>query len=143
MTSTTPSRTTATVAGGRQGRSLVVPGLAGAVGAGVGAMLVATVARAAGVDYELPDGGATVPVLGIGNLAFIFSLVGLAIAAALRRWTARPARTFLRIALVLTAVSLVPPFLVGANLATSVGLVLTHLAAAVIMIPVVVSRLPD
>jgi hypothetical protein len=44
---------------------------------------------------------------------------------------------------VLTAVSLVPPFLVGAKLATSVGVVLTHLAAAAIMIPVLVSRLPD
>jgi hypothetical protein len=77
------------------------------------------------------------------QLAFVYPLVGLVIAAAPRRWTARPARTFLHIALVLTAVSLVPPFLVGADLATSVGLVLTHLAAAAIMIPVLVSRLPD
>ena len=106
-------------------------------------MLVATLADAAGVDFELPDGGESVPVLGIGNLAFVFSLVGIVIAAALRRWTTRPARTFLRIAVVLTAASLIPPFLVGANLATSVGLVLTHLATAAIMIPVLASRLPD
>jgi Family of unknown function (DUF6069) len=143
MTSTTPSQTTTTVDAARQGRSLVVPGLAGAVTAAAGAMLVGALAGAAGVDFELPDGGESVPILGIGNLAFVFSLVGLVIAAALRRWTTRPAPTFLHIAVVLTAVSLIPPFLVGANLATSVGLVLTHLATAAIMIPVLISRLPD
>src|SRR5262245_45456535 len=104
MTSTTPSRTTSTVAGGRQEPSLVLPALAGSLAAAAGAMLVGALAGAAGVDFELPDGGESVPVLGIGNLAFVFSLLGLVVAAALRRWTARPARTFLRIALGLTAV---------------------------------------
>jgi hypothetical protein len=144
MTSTTPSQSASVAVGSRrQGRSLVLPGLAGAVATAAGTMLVAALAKAAGVDFELPDGGASIPLLGFANLAFIFSLVGLVIAAGLRRWTARPAKTFLRIALVLTAVSLVPPFVVGANLTTSFGLVLVHLAAAAIMIPVLVSRLAE
>ena len=41
----------------------------------------------------------------------------------------------------LTAVSLVPPFLVGANLATVASLVLIHLAAAATFIPVLARRL--
>ena len=56
-------------------------------------------------------------------------------------WASRPARTWARVAVALTALSLVPPFLVGANLATECALVLAHLSAAAIVIPVIARRL--
>ena len=41
----------------------------------------------------------------------------------------------------LLAVSLVPPFVVGASLGTSIALVALHLLAAAVMIPVLARRL--
>jgi uncharacterized membrane protein YoaK (UPF0700 family) len=96
---------------------------------------------AAGVDFELPDGGESIPVWGFTNLTFIFAMVGLVIAAVVRRWSGRPSTTFVRVTVALTAVSLVPPFLADASLATSVALVLVHLSAAATFIPVVARRL--
>lgn len=142
MTSTTPTRTTS-AAVGQHRRSLLLPGLAGAVAAAAAATIVAALGMAAGVAFEVPDGSPPIPLLAFTNLGLVFSLVGLAIAFGLRRWNARPASTFLRLALVLTAASLVPPFVVGASLATALALVLAHLVTAAIMIPVVVSRLAD
>ena len=141
MTSTVPNRS---AAGTEPGRRLVLPGLAAAVAAAVATTAVAALGKAAGVDFEVPDGTEQpIPLLGVTNLAFVFSVVGVAIAAGLRRWNKQPAKTFLRVALVLTAVSLIPPFVTGANLGTSIGLVLAHLTAAAIMIPTLVSRLAD
>ena len=64
-----------------------------------------------------------------------FCIVGVAIAAALSRWSARPAERFVQTAVTLTAVSLVAPLLSGGAAATIVALVALHLIAAVVMIP--------
>lgn len=56
-------------------------------------------------------------------------------AAALLRWGSRPRRHFVRTTLVLTALSLVPPWVVGAAVSTGFTLVVLHLVAAVVMIP--------
>jgi hypothetical protein len=61
--------------------------------------------------------------------------VGVAIAAALSRWSARPAERFVQTAVTLTAVSLVAPLLSGGAASTIVALVALHLIAAVVMIP--------
>ncbi|XVU28220.1 DUF6069 family protein [Actinoplanes sp. CA-054009] len=103
--------------------------------------LAAALARALGVDFQVPDGGETIPLAGIAVVTGFFSLVGVAIAAALRRWSARPAERFLWTAGVLTALSLIPPFLSGANAATVVTLVALHLVAAAVMIPALTLRL--
>ena len=65
----------------------------------------------------------------------VFSVVGVVMAAALLRWSARPAKQFVRTAVSLTAISLVPPLLSGAEPATIVALVGLHLVAATVMIP--------
>jgi hypothetical protein len=65
----------------------------------------------------------------------LFSAVGVAIAVALARWSAHPARRWLGTAGSLTALSLVPPFAVGAAAGTIAALVLLHLVAAAVMIP--------
>ena len=64
-----------------------------------------------------------------------FSVVGVVIAAGLLRWSARPAERFVRTAVSLTAISLVPPLLSGASPITIAALVALHLVAATVMIP--------
>ena len=138
---TTTSQIQAPVTAREHRRGLVVTGLIAAVTAAATTTVLAALAMAVGVDFELPDGGESIPLLGFTQLTFMFSLVGIGIAAAVRRWSSQPARTFLRITLALTAISLVPPFLVDANPATVVSLLVIHLAAAAVVIPVLVRRL--
>jgi len=61
--------------------------------------------------------------------------VGVVIAVALLRWSARPAERFVWTAGSLTALSLVPPLLAGADAATAVVLLVLHLVAAAVVIP--------
>lgn len=122
-------------------RSFAVNGLLTAFVAAAAALLVAALASAAGVDFELPDGGEAIPLSGFAVVTFGFSIVGLALAAALQRWARHPFRTFVRVTVALTAASLVPPFLMDANLATVATLVLLHLVAAAIVIPMLARRL--
>lgn len=101
----------------------------------VATTLAAALARAVGVDFEVPDGGETIPLSGFAAVTGFFSVVGIVIAAALLRWSARPAQMFVRTAASLTAISLVPPFLSGANATTIAALLGLHLVAATVMIP--------
>ena len=110
-------------------------GLFGTVVAMAATATGAALARAAGVRFEVPDGGESIPVSGVAFVTGVFSLVGVGLALALLRWSARPAARFVRTAVVLTAVSLVPPFVVGASLGTSLALVVLHLVAAAVVVP--------
>ena len=116
-------------------RPIAVTGVAATLAAMVATAVTAVLARAAGIDFEVPEGGETIPVSGVAVVTGFFSLVGTGIAAALLRWSVRPAERFLWTAVTLTFVSLVPPFLSGANAATTVALVGLHLVAAAVMIP--------
>ena len=111
-------------------------GLLAVVVAMVATASVAAVARAVGVDFEVPDGGAeSIPVSGVAVVTGVFSVVGVVLAAGLLRWSARPAPRFLQTALPLAALSLVPPFLAGADGGTTASLVTLHLVAAAVMVP--------
>ena len=72
---------------------------------------------------------------GFAVVTGFFSVVGIVIAAALLRWSARPAERFVQTAVTLTAISLVPPLLSGAATATISALIGLHLVAATVMIP--------
>ncbi|MEV7398175.1 DUF6069 family protein [Aeromicrobium sp. NPDC092404] len=115
-------------------KRLVGTGLIAVVAAVVATTLVAAVARAAGVDFKV-SGGEEIPLSGIAFMTGVFSLLGVVMAAAFLRWSARPAEQFLRTTVALTALSLIPPFLAGADPATTVTLVGLHLIAAAVMIP--------
>jgi uncharacterized membrane protein HdeD (DUF308 family) len=97
--------------------------------------VAAALVGAAGVNFEVPDGGETIPLPGIAVLTGIFSFVGVLIAIAFRRWSRRPAHRFLWTTVSLTAISLIPPLLAGANPATTTTLIALHLLAAAVMIP--------
>jgi hypothetical protein len=97
--------------------------------------LAATLARAGGVSLHLPGAAEPIPVAGVGVMTGIFSLVGIVIALAVRRWAVRPAERWVQVAVALTTLSLVPPLLTGAGPATTVTLMALHLIAAAVMIP--------
>ncbi|MBU2666953.1 hypothetical protein KOI35_25920 [Actinoplanes bogorensis] len=103
--------------------------------------LAAALAQAAGVRFEIPAGGETIPLPGFAVVTGVFSVVGVIIAVALRRWSSRPARRFVWTAGALTAVSLIPPFIAGATTATVIALIALHLVAAAVMIPALGRRL--
>ncbi|MFC7485870.1 DUF6069 family protein [Knoellia sp. CPCC 206453] len=114
-------------------RKLVAKGLLAAVAATAATTFVAALAKAAGVVFEVPDGGETIPLSGIAFVTGVFSVVGVVIATALLRWSTQPARRFVQVSVTLTAISLVPPFLSAAS--TVAALVGLHLVAAAVMIP--------
>ena len=117
-------------------RRLAVTGVVATLVAMTATTLGAALARAAGVDFAIPDGGdEAIPLGGFTVVTGFFSLVGVVIAAVLLRFSARPASRFVWTAVALTALSLVPPFLVGAAATTSITLVGLHLLAAAVMIP--------
>ncbi|GAA1803212.1 DUF6069 family protein [Actinomadura chokoriensis] len=116
-------------------RRLAVTGIAAALVAMAVTTLAAAAAQAAGADFEIPDGGESIPLPGFAVVTGFFSVVGLAIAAALLRWSARPATRFVWTAVSLTAISLLPPLLSGANTGTTAALVVLHLVPAAVMIP--------
>ncbi|QKW39315.1 hypothetical protein HUT06_39165 [Actinomadura sp. NAK00032] len=116
-------------------RRLTGTGLAAALAAMAVTTAAAGLAQAAGVDFEIPDGGEQIPLPGFAVVTGFFSVVGIAIAAALLRWSARPAARFVWTAVPLTALSLVPPLVAGASTATTAALLGLHLVPAAVMIP--------
>lgn len=116
-------------------RGLAVTGFVAALVAMAATTVVAALAKGVGVDFMIADGDETIPVSGIAFVTGVFSVVGIVIAAALLRWSARPAERFVQTALTLTAISLVPPLLFGAGADTIATLIGLHLVAAAVMIP--------
>ena len=89
-------------------RRLVGTSVIATLGA-MAAALAAALAQAVGVDFEVSDDGGPIPLAGSAVVTGFFSVVGIVIAAALRRWSARPSRRFTQTAWSLTAISFVPP----------------------------------
>ena len=116
-------------------RGLAITGVVATLAAVAATTVAAAVARAAGVDFEIPDGGETIPLSGIAFVTGVFSVVGTVIAVALLRWSAHPAERFVWTAVSLTAISLVPPVLAGGDGATITALIALHLVAAAVMVP--------
>lgn len=116
-------------------RGLAITGLLATLVAMAATAVVAAIARTVGVDFAVSNSDETIPVSGIAVVTGFFSVIGVVMAAALRRWSARPADRFMWTAVSLTAISLVPPVLLGADPATAVALVGLHLVAATVMIP--------
>ena len=118
-------------------RGLVATGAVATLAAMATTTLAAALAKALGVELEVPAGGETIPLSGIAVVTGFFSAVGVLIAAALLRWSSRPAERFVRTAVVLTAASLVPPLISGAATSTVATLLGLHLVAAAVMIPAI------
>jgi hypothetical protein len=132
----TPSTTTA--AAPTLG-ALLLAGSAATVAASVATSLVAAAGQAVGVSTAVS--GAPIPVLGFAVLTAIFSVIGLVIATALRRFARHPRTAWIRTTVALTVLSFVPDLIAEAGVATKALLILTHVVAAAIVIPTVARRL--
>jgi hypothetical protein len=119
--------------------SMLLAGSAATVAAAVATSAVAAAGQAVGISTAIA--GAPIPVSGFAVLTAIFSVLGLVIATALRRFARRPRTAWIRTTVVLTVLSFVPDVLADATLATKALLILTHVVAAAIVIPVVARRL--
>ena len=100
---------------------------------------IAAVAHAAGVSFE--SDGEPIPLLGFAAMTLVGAAFGLLIAVLCRR-AAQPRATFLGITVALVALSIVPDVLTSFDAGSRAVLVLTHLAAAAIIVPVLARRLP-
>jgi len=116
-------------------RGLALTGVVATVAAVGATTAAAGLAQAAGVDFEVSGSREAIPMSGFAVVTAFFSVVGTVIAAAFLRWSAHPAGRFVWTAASLTAISLVPPVLAGANGATVTALVGLHLVAATVVIP--------
>lgn len=116
-------------------RSLAGTGFVAALAATAATTLAAALAHFVGVDFEVPDGGETIPLAGFAVVTGFFSVVGIVIAVAFLRRSAHPARRFVRTAVSPTVASLVPPLLSGADTGTTTALLGLHLVPAAVMIP--------
>ena len=119
--------------------ALVVPGLVAVAAAAVVTVVIALVAKTAGVEFA--SQGKAIPTGSFGVVTAMLAAPALLLAAGLRRWAARPRRTWLRSTVALTVLSLAAPFLLRTDAASVVVLMLTHVVAAAVVIPAVAARL--
>ncbi|GAA4756560.1 hypothetical protein GCM10023350_47710 [Nocardioides endophyticus] len=102
-------------------------GLVTVVGGAVSTTLVALVLQAIGVGLEV--GGEPIPALGFTQMVALGGVIGVVLARHLGR------TAYLRTTVVLTALSCVPSLALGDTVADKLGLVLTHVVAAAIIVP--------
>jgi hypothetical protein len=127
--------------GGAPGPRILWPaGAVAVVVAAAATTVLAVVGRALGAPIAV-DGDA-IPLVAFPMFTVIAGAAGIALAVALNRWTRRPRRTFTVTTVVLTVLSLVPDLLVEVTPGSRIVLMLTHLVAAVIVIPTLGRRLP-
>ena len=115
-------------------------GLAAAAAASALTTTLAAVASAAGVSFS--DGtGASIPLAGFTQLTFVFSMIGVGLAAALARRARRPRPTFVRTTVALTALSVVPDLTFGFTAGSAATLAALHVVAAAVVVPTLAGRL--
>ncbi|GLY87026.1 DUF6069 family protein [Actinoallomurus iriomotensis] len=111
-----------------------------AIAAALATTVIAAVATSAGVSLKV--GGQPIPLFAFTQLTLAGAVIGIVLAAALRRWAATPRRTFVAVTTVLTVLSVVPDLVVSAAPSTKAVLMAAHLVAAAIVVPLVARRLP-
>ena len=120
--------------------TLLRSGIAAGAVAAAATTAVAAAAHAAGVSFA--DGtGESIPWFAFAQLTMICALLGVALAAGVRRRASQPHRTFTRAAWTLAVVSCVAPTLIGLSATAVAVLVADHLVAAAIVIPWIAGRL--
>jgi len=107
------------------------------VGLGAAAVVTAFAAVAHEAGVGLTTGGTeSIPVLGFAQMTFVGAVLGGLIVAVLNRHSTQPRARFVLIASVLTALSCIPSVAMPPDAATKITLVVAHLLAAAIIVPV-------
>lgn len=109
--------------------------------AAVGTSAAAAALHAAGVSFAID--GESIPVLGFAQMTFLWTLVGGVLAGSFRKRSAHPQRRFVQATIALTVLSCIPSVTAPASTGTRAALVVTHLVAAAIAIPLLARRLAD
>jgi hypothetical protein len=116
------------------------------VGAGVVNTVIALIAKAADVPMQVKGFGADVrediPVYAYFVSTVFASVLGIGLALLMKRF-GKTQRSFMIVAGVLAGLSLLSPLFADATMATKVVLEVTHIVAAVIIIPVLARLLPS
>lgn len=102
-------------------------GIVTVLAAAAATAVLAIALQAVGIDLEV--GGEPIPVLGFAQMVALGGLIGIVLARHLSR------TTFLRVTVALTALSCVPSVALGDTVGDKLGLVLTHVVAAAIIVP--------
>jgi hypothetical protein len=84
-----------------------------------------------------------IPVVGFAQLTVIGAVLGGIVAATLNRAVVHARRWFVRIAVLLTALSCVPSIAWPPDAASKATLVATHLLAAAIIVPALARQIRD
>jgi len=119
ITTTAPAAVTSRVSWGS--------GLVTVVAGAVVTPLVALALQAAGVGLEID--GESIPVLAFAQMVALGGVIGIVLARHLGR------TAYLRTTVTLTALSCVPSLALADTVGDKLGLVLTHLVAAAIIVP--------
>lgn len=116
-------------------RPLIRAGALGGVAGALAAMLVAVLARAADVPLEIE--GEVIPIAGFATMTVLGAILGVGLAATLKQRD-----RFLAVCAILTAMSVIPSIAQPDHDATKVVLVLTHIVAAAVIVPMLARQLP-
>jgi peptidoglycan/LPS O-acetylase OafA/YrhL len=111
----------------------------GVVAAAVTTGLVAAL-HAAGVPFAA---GGEIPVAAFAQFTFIGAVLGGLLVAGLNRRSAVPRRRFVQTTAALVALSCVAPIALADSTASAVSLIVTHLAAAAMILPVLARHVTD
>jgi hypothetical protein len=111
-------------------RAAVVSAIAGAAAA----TAFAAVASAAGVPFEID--GEAIPLGGFATMTLLGAVLGGILLALMNRYAGQPRRRLLQVAATLTALSCVPSLTSPPDTATKIALVVSHLLAAAVIVPV-------
>ena len=137
---TTSSSSTTSSSKSTTRRPLWRTGLRAGLTAAAATAAVAAVADACGVSFETAP-GESIPAYAFAQLTLMCTAVGVFLARCLQRRARQPRSTFVRSTVALTVLSLVPDVILSASVATKATLILTHLVAAAIVIPMLSARL--
>lgn len=137
MHATAPTTTAGSAAtrSGPSTRELIRDGAIAGVIAAVGTTAVAAIASAA--DVSLDVDGQAIPIVAFALWTLIAAVLGVVLARLLRRRT-----PFVVVTTVATALTLIPAIAAPDDTGTKVVLVVTHVLAAVVIIPMIGRRLP-
>lgn len=116
-------------------------GVIAAVVAAIVTSVLAAIASAAGVSFANKPGGEGIPVPMFTVLTLVFSLIGVGIAVLLSRKARKPRSTFVRTAVGLALLSVVPDLTFGFDGGSAATLIGLHTIAAAIVIPTLAKRL--
>ena len=125
-------------------RSGSLPRTTVAVGLGAGAVTTAVAAVIHAVGVSLTVDGEMIPLAGFAQMTVLGAVIGGVLVAVLnRRGRAAARRRFLQATVALTAVSCVPSVAWPDDGATKLALVVLHVLAAAIIVPVLARHTSD